>query len=1109
MTTDYQQLINKLDTFIKQYYKNQIVKGVFIVLMIYVLYYTAIALLEYYGHFSVQIRTFIAYFSLLLAGFTLLWYIFIPLLKYLNIGKVISHRQAASIISRHFAHVQDRLLNTLELASTASPKERTYGLVMASIDQKIKDIKPLPFTAAIDKKETWRIARYFLAAAFLFVLLYFLSPAVFTESSQRLANYKTHYEALAPFSFVLVNDSLSVRKGGDLKLKLEVRGEYVPNEVYIEYGGNAFLLDKSTKSEFEYNFKNINNSIEFNFRADGYSSKDYGITVLPAPVILNFSLLVDVPSYTGEDDRRLSNIGDITIPEGTHLKWNFETKDIDSLFFTFNDSVRIEAVNDSSGFSYSQRQFRSASYTISVVNQYFENNDIVNYSISVVPDLYPTVDVRALQDSASRSVFYFNGSTSDDYGFKRLTFNYYDEENPGNIETINLKLNPNVTTYEFYYAFDFSTVVNASGKSLKYYFEVWDNDAVNGSKSARTAEYSYNLPSRQEVAERSEEKNQNVQNKITQSLQLVDEIKRDINKLQQDMINENITPWERTNMLNNIVQKQQQLEQLTEEIAEENRDKNDLMNQMDEQSEELLEKQRQIEELLDNLLTDEMKELMEQIQKLQEEFDQKEFNNMLEDIEFSYDDMEEQLDRNFELLKRFEVEQQVENTVNRLNELAEKQEELSEQTRNKEMTDEELQQEQNEQQQEFDEIMEEYEKALQENDSLQYPFDLQDFDEMQDQISQEMQEGQENLEKSKNKKASENQQNSSQKMQQMAQQMQDMMAGNMQQQNAENMNDLRQILDNLVRFSFDQEELMNNFREVSRTDPKYVEYGTVQKELHDNFEVINDSLVALAKRTPQIGSYVDKGVTEVYKNLTEAEKAIQQRYTSQVITRQQFVMKGANDLALLLSEVLESMQNQMAMGSGGGTPQQQQQQQQGGQEGSIPDIQNMQQQQQSLKQMLEQMLQQMQQGQGMGQGEMNQRLAEMMARQQMFNQMLRDLMNTGGLHPQTMQQLQDVQQMVDRLERDIVNRNITPQTLMRQQQIMTRLLEAENSERERELDEKRESEEARENKLSNPQQMFENQQDKDVFKENLNLTPLRMYNYYKEKYRSYMINLNQ
>ena len=92
---------------------------------------------------------------------------------------------------------------------------------------------------------------------------------------------------------------------------------------------------------------------------------------------------------------------------------------------------------------------------------------------------------------------------------------------------------------------------------------------------------------------------------------------------------------------------------------------------------------------------------------------------------------------------------------------------------------------------------------------------------------------------------------------------------------------------------------------------------------------------------------------------------------------------------------------------------------------------------------------------------------------------------------------------MEKTETDIFNKNITPETIKRQQDIMTRLLEAETAQREREQDNKRESKAGKEQAI-NYNLVFEaykKQKMKEL--ELLKTLPINLKPFYKEKVNSY------
>ena len=64
---------------------------------------------------------------------------------------------------------------------------------------------------------------------------------------------------------------------------------------------------------------------------------------------------------------------------------------------------------------------------------------------------------------------------------------------------------------------------------------------------------------------------------------------------------------------------------------------------------------------------------------------------------------------------------------------------------------------------------------------------------------------------------------------------------------------LRQILDNLVVFSFEQEALMKDFKKIDYGNSLFGRKLIKQNELKQNFEHIDDSLFSLSLRQPMMG----------------------------------------------------------------------------------------------------------------------------------------------------------------------------------------------------------------------------------------------------------------
>ncbi|MEE3413281.1 MAG: hypothetical protein VZQ58_05340, partial [Bacteroidales bacterium] len=156
------KIIDKLNDFIRSYYKNLVIRGLIYSLLLLAVFFVLLALVEYFGWQGQLTRTIIFYSYITLALGVLVFWVFIPLAKIFSIGKTISHKQAAKIIGNHFVDIKDKLLNLLELQELAQAnEENTVGntLLAAAIEQKTLSLSPFSFYKAIDKTKTIKYAK--------------------------------------------------------------------------------------------------------------------------------------------------------------------------------------------------------------------------------------------------------------------------------------------------------------------------------------------------------------------------------------------------------------------------------------------------------------------------------------------------------------------------------------------------------------------------------------------------------------------------------------------------------------------------------------------------------------------------------------------------------------------------------------------------------------------------------------------------------------------------------------------------------------------------------------------------------------------------------------
>lgn len=1052
--SSYDLLIQKLDRFIRKFYLNQLIRGSLYAVGIILGLFIAFTLLEHEFYFSGGIRKFLLFSFLAISGIALTKWVFIPLLKYFKLGSQINHEQAALIIGEHFGSVKDKLINILQLKKQESNAE-SQSLVMASINQKTEEIKLVPFPAAIDLKKNRKYLKYALPPFLLLLVMLFAAPSLITESTHRIINNNKAFEKDAPFHFVVQNNSLDVVQYEDITIEAKIDGSVMPAEAFISVDDFQYRMKKKDNSTFTYTFKNVQQNTPFQFFSGKVRSGSHELNVLVKPKLTEFEVALDYPSYTGRKDERLKNMGDLLIPEGTKIEWTFDTDHTDAVDLAFASGKTIESAEkrNTNRYRFAKRVYNNDIYKIYYANNIIGTPDSVSYALNVTRDQFPEINVESFRDSIENNLVYFAGAANDDYGLVKLKFNYTVTKADGTVKDSSEILpisSGRKTTYD--YVLDIAALQLEPGERLSYYFEVFDNDGVNGSKSSRTSVMEFKKPTVEEFEEQESDNEEEIKKKLKESIEASKKIREDLKKMREKLLQKREPDWQDKKELEKLLEQQKQVENNIQEAKEKFQENLKNQEEFTERDEEIKEKQEQLNELFEEAMDEETKELMEKIQELMQELNKEEMIQMMENFEMSEEAMEKNNERLLELFKTLEMEKEMKDMAEKLEELAQEQEELAEDTEQENKSQEELAKEQEDINKEFEKLQEKMDEMQEKNQELQRPKDLgEDTPEQMDDIQEDMEQSKEDIEQQQNKSASQKQKSASQKMKKMAQSMQSSMASESMDQMQEDIAALRQLLENLVTLSFDQEELLEDLKYTQINTPTYVSRIQDQFKLKDDFQLIQDSLQELAKRVSQIESYVTEKVVEVKSNLDNSIDQLEERQKEQAADNQRRTMKNVNDLALMLSESMQQMQQQMSgMMQGtqmcnkpGGS----------GSSGKVP-IDKITEGQQDLNGEMKQMGKQ---GEGGKQGTAKQ-FAEAAAKQAALRKALEALQQEKMEQGKGSQALQEIIEQMDQVEVDLVNKKLDSELMLRQQDILTRLLEAEKAEREREFDNQRKAE---------------------------------------------------
>lgn len=1105
------ELLNKLDEFIKRFYYNRLLRGLIFFTAGAVSAFLIAAGLEYFGEFSSSVRSILFFSFLGFSAFIFIRFVAIPLLALYRIGNLIDYSTASKIIGEHFSEVGDKLLNTLQMKEMLEKDQQANGLLQASIEQRMAQLRPVPFSNAVNLRENLSYLKFAIVPVLLFIGVLVLAPG-FTNSSKRLVNYNTFYEKKAPFYFELQNSDLRSGQNEDFELKMIMKGSVVPAEAFVLINGNRFRM-KSGTDTFSYLLRNLQKNAQLQFWADGFYSEEYELKVLPKPLLVRMQAYLDYPAYTGLKKETIQNSGDLSVPVGTKISWEIDSRNTDEIGISANDGRGKAEKNEKGLFVFSKRFLQSSPLRLYTQNNKSGFSDSIAYQIQVIPDAYPEIEIERETDSMSSRLIYLYGSVKDDYGFTRLAFRYRFISSPDSskrtigLQTVPIDIQKSRLNQAFYYIWDLQKLNIQPEDQLEYYFEVWDNDGVHGAKSSRTGLMSFSAPSKAEISKQSEQKAEEVKRQLDNAEKQGSEMEKDLKELEKRLAEKKSLNWEDKKKIEDAIDKQKELIDDVKKAIEKNEERMQLNQEFNQENERLQEKEQAVQEMMEEMLNEEQEELMEKIMEMMEQNKKDELREALKNMQTNEKDMRKQLERMQELYKELELEQKVQETRNKLEDLAKEQKELAEETAKSDKKDqaqqEQLKKEQEQLNKKFDDIKKDLKDIDQKNQALEKPKDLDSQKEKEQEVEKEMKDSKEQLDQGQNQKASQKQKNAAKKMEEMSNELEQMMMAAQMKQQMEDYNTLRGILENLVQLSFDQEELIKRLKQIRQYNPTFVEVAQEQKNVKDDARIIEDSLFALSKRVVQIKTFINKEMGRVNDNLELTLNDLDERRIPPALTHQQVVMTGLNNLAVMLSDVLKNMQEQMKSAMpmpGCSNPNQSQ--------NKPMNMQQMREMQEQLGNQMKEMQKKSQQNGGKqpGSRELAETAAQQAAIRRKLEQMRQQLEKEGKA--KQLGDLKKTSDIMDDLEKDLVNKRLSAQTIQRLKELEIRLLQHEKAEQEQEKEQKRKSNEGRDLRREMPPALEEYLKQKKKEEELLRTLPPNLNPYYQNKAREYFRRLD-
>ncbi len=830
----------------------------------------------------------------------------------------LSDEAVARQIGKNLPEVQDKLLNYIQLRSHATNSQ----LAQAGLLRRSKQLGALSFIRAIPWRKNYRYLRYFLPVCGSFTLIWLIQPDFITQSSKRIYHYERTYAPPAPFYFLVDDAALVAFAGEPYVLDVQLKGKYLPEQVYVVRAGRYISMQATTNGHFSHRFEHMHKGLSFHFEADGHRSNAYSIRYLQRPSLVQVSLQLHFPTYTRLPQKTLSILKHMEVPEGTTLKWALKAQATDNIslhFYTNKDSLHLPK---KAGFFTATRRFLAAdNYRIVLNNPHATNKTPLHYQVNVRKDAAPRLYPKVVADTLLYKLIVLTGYVTDDYGVRAVYLSYNlqrkatAEEAKGTFAIPFLHRSHQQGTFHTDWQLD--SLRLAAGDVLNYRIHAWDNDGIHGSKATFSPWYQLHIPNQKQINAQLQTARAHRRQSMEQSYTETQQLHKQINALQKQLKLKKELNWQDKKQFKKLFKQYQQTEKKIQALKE----KQALFEKQNKRFEPLSEKMQeeinQLHNLMDNLLDPETKQLYKELQQLlQKRAKLPKVQSMLEKLADRETLQSKHLARALASMQRIRRTLQAARIAKQLQALADKQKALRTGTKTNERFDS-LAQKQEELQKDFDEIV----RSIQElNDLYKKSGNGGQKSQLQREqaaVKRMQAESRKQLQQKAGAAAEKAQENVEKSLQEMQKNMQEQQAQARGREITLDRRQMEKTLDNLIHLSLEQERLIQKMAQDVSSYTQHDILAQAQFDIQQATKPSLDSLETFALRNPWISAELTKEIHTLKHTLTEVMENMRERLPDKAQLQQRHIMTSFNKLALFVSELLEKLTQ--AANQGGNT----------------------------------------------------------------------------------------------------------------------------------------------------------------------------------------------
>lgn len=1010
--------------------------------------------LEGFRYFSSAVRREMLLFFI---GFGIL-FLLVPLIlalmvRYKRIAGYSDNRLAVSV-GKHYPAIGDKLLNAIQLNELASSPDQSYSQELAeySIRCVAKEIQPYQFEAIIPWRKLRKAGTVYGLLLGCLIILTVINFSFYQPAAIRLFHPGIEYVIPQPFAIRSLHGTQAVLGGDTVNVAFRCTGNY-PAAINFQARHPEFqqneILAVSDSGNADYQLNGVRNTIIYEAFVENQSifkpwrrisSGSDTIFVADRPEILAVRTRIEYPSYTklAAVEQESNSTEFVAIP-GSKFQIKILANKILSraqIHFTSGEKLPL-SVNDKSARG-EFKIFKGDEFRIIISDQKeVMNLNPIKYRIRLMLDTYPTcqlISPDADIDLNETMMVPLGIRISDDFGFSRALILYHLKKRYNPAETIRDSVDfplsdRDLTLQELYYSWGVGNLNLSPEDLIEFWVKVYDNDVINGPKPASSRSLQARFPSLNDLFAQVNEERDLITAEGEEILQNLGSTREALEEISRELLKDRDLSWEQKNQLQKEIEK---IAESGEKLAKAAKQLDDMIRQSRENQlfdEETLQKYSKLQEAFQQIMTPELREAMANLQKALEKMEPEEIRQALNHFKINRDQFSRELDRMLRLLERVKIEQSVAELVKRFEDLLKRQQSINTELKPESLSEAKYQQLAGEEKsvEKDTEIARDLMGRTKE-EMQQFPLMpaqqleqiIREFDESS--LRSDLKQSQMMMKAMNRQKSRESANSAQAQLDKFLAQMQQFKAEFNQRAMAEVMGDFRGIIYKTLQLSQRQEKMSEEIQQTPRQSERLMDVAVSQQQLQQNLASLIEDLIALSGKTFGLSPGIGKGLGQASSAMNRAIQEMEERNTATAVQSARQATGAINQTAL---ELINSMNHLQASGSASGFEEylKQLQQMAGAQQGINEDTQLI----------------------SLGQSGEQPGIRKLAVRQQQLRQSLEQLRDEIGKGSKQGSDLGGIAQDMDEVIKDLQQNRVLRATLERQQQILTRLLDAQKS----------------------------------------------------------------